>query len=175
MSALKFCHQVIVMKHILLWIFTLHAFTVTATSKETASVITAKVTTKITTEIATENSLADLKWQHRLLITQIDTENELYNLRDKIQSHSNAFGASKLLMLIRIKNETWIVDASTARTASPQLNNEVLKIMNQNLNQVLLIGLDGGIKYRYPTDTFNLERVFNKIDSMPMRQAEINN
>lgn len=144
------------MKLIFLWIFTLHVYTAIATTK-----------------VMSQDSLTDFKWQHRLLITQVDTKSELSKLRDEIQYHSSDFDARKLLMLIRIKDKTWILDASTAQTVSPQLSDQVLETINQNLDKVLLIGLDGGIKNRYLANTFSLEQVFNEIDLMPMRRWEI--
>ena len=144
------------MKLIFLWIFTLHVYTAIPTTK-----------------VMSQDSLTDFKWQHRLLITQVDTKSELSKLRDEIQYHSSDFDARKLLMLIRIKDKTWILDASTAQTVSPQLSDQVLETINQNLDKVLLIGLDGGIKNRYLANTFSLEQVFNEIDLMPMRRWEI--
>ena len=143
------------MKGVLLWIFTLFTFTAIATIK-----------------VISQDPLADFKWQHRLLITQLDTENELHQLREQIHYHSSDISTRKLLMLVRIKDKTWIVDALTIQSVSPLLSLEVLNIINQNLNKVLLIGLDGGIKHRYPTQTFNLQQVFNHIDLMPMRRGE---
>lgn len=144
------------MKLIFLWIFTLHILTAIATTK-----------------FISQNFLSDFKWQHRLLIIQVDSESKLSTLRDEIQYYSSDFDARKLLMLIRIKNKVWILDASTAQTVSPQLSEQVLETINQNLDNVLLIGLDGGIKNRYPANTFSLEQVFNEIDLMPMRRWEV--
>jgi hypothetical protein len=151
-----FCHQVSNMKCILLWILTLHTFTTIATIK-----------------VISQDSLADFKWRHRLLITQVDTENELRQLREQIYYHSSDFSNRKLSMLVRIKDKTWIVNISTIQIASPLLSAEVLNIISQNLNKVLLIGLDGSIKHRYPTPTFSLQQVFNHIDLMPMRRGEL--
>ena len=144
------------MKLIFLWIFTLHILTAIATTK-----------------FISQNFLSDFKWQHRLLIIQVDSESKLSTLRDEIQYYSSDFDARKLLMLIRIKNKVWILDASTTQTVSPQLSEQVLETINQNLDKVLLIGLDGGIKNRYLANTFSLEQVFNEIDLMPMRRWEI--
>ena len=108
-----------------------------------------------------------------MLITQVDTENELRQLREQIYYHSSDFSNRKLSMLVRIKDKTWIVNISTIQIASPLLSAEVLNIISQNLNKVLLIGLDGSIKHRYPTPTFSLQQVFNHIDLMPMRRGEL--
>jgi hypothetical protein len=150
------------MKFILLWIFILHAFTLHAFTK------------RVTTRVISQNYLTDFKWQHRLLITQVDSERKLSQLRDEIQSYSIDFGARKLLALIRIEDNTWIINVSTAQTVSPSLSSEILEIISQNPDTILLIGLDGGIKYRYSTEAFSLKQVFNQIDLMPMRRAEEN-
>ena len=144
------------MKLLFLWIFALHACTAIATTK-----------------VMYQGSLTDFKWQNRVIIIQINSKKELSQLQDEIHYHSSDFNARKLLMLISINDKTWILDATTAQTVSPQLNHQVLKTINQNLDNVLLIGLDGGIKNRYTAKTFSLEQVFNDIDLMPMRSREI--
>jgi len=40
--------------------------------------------------------------------------------------------------------------------------------------EIILIGLDGGVKKR-ETDVFKIDDIFNLIDGMPMRRAEIRN
>jgi hypothetical protein len=118
-------------------------------------------------------SLAEFKWQHRLLITQVDSEMELIKLQDKILHHSNDFNARKLLLLVHIKDQTFILNTTTQQMASDSLHKEILITLKQNPNKSLLIGLDGGIKNHYPTKTFTAELAFDDIDLMPMRQAEI--
>jgi hypothetical protein len=144
------------MKLLFLWIVALHVCTAIAKTK-----------------VMHLTSLTEFKWQNRLLIIQVNSKKELSQLQDEIYYHSSDFNDRKLLMLISINDKTWILDATTAQTVSPQLNHQVLKIINQNLDKVLLIGLDGGIKNRYTAKTFSLEQVFNDIDLMPMRSREI--
>jgi hypothetical protein len=117
--------------------------------------------------------LAEFKWQHRLLITQVDSEMELITLQDKILHHSNNFNARKLLLLVHIKDQTFILNTTTQQMASGSLHKEILITLKQNPNKSLLIGLDGGIKNHYSTKTFTAESAFDDIDLMPMRQAEI--
>ena len=118
-------------------------------------------------------SLAEFKWQHRLLIAQVDSEMELTKLRNKILHHSIDLRVRKLLLLVHFKNQTLILNATTQQTASDSINKETLKILQQNSNKALLIGLDGGIKKHYPIKKFTVELAFDDIDLMPMRQAEI--
>ncbi len=145
------------MKFVLLWIFTLHTLTTTAA-----------------TRVKPQDSLTDFKWRHRLIIAHVDSEIKLSKLQDEAQHHSHKFNARKLMWLVRVKNKTWVFNISTFKTASPQLNAEVLTTTEQNHGKVLLIGLDGGIKNRYPTQTFSLEQIFNEIDLMPMRRVASN-
>ena len=144
------------MKFVILWIITLHTFTALATTK-----------------LISQDSLQNFRWQHRLLITQIDSKNELIKLQNEVQRHNNDFSDRRLLLLIHINDKTWILNESTTHSVSLLLSNEVLKVINQNLDKVILIGLDGGIKNRFPAKTFNLKQVFNEIDLMPMRRWEI--
>jgi hypothetical protein len=152
---------VIDMKFGLLWLFILHTLT-TATATTAA------------TKVTPQDSLTDFKWRHRLIITHVDSEIKWSKLQDKAQHHSHKFSARKLMWLVVVKNKTWVFNISTFKTASPLLSAEVLTIVEQNLGKVLLIGLDGGIKNRYPIQTFSLEQIFNEIDLMPMRRIESN-
>jgi hypothetical protein len=98
---------------------------------------------------------------------------ELITLQDKILHHSNDFNARKLLLLVHIKDQTFILNTTTQKMASGSLHKEILITLKQNPNKSLLIGLDGRIKNHYPTKTFTAELAFDDIDLMPMRQAEI--
>jgi hypothetical protein len=151
------------MKFALLWLFTLHTLTTATTAA-----------TKVATKVTQQDSLTDFKWRHRLIITHVDSEIKWSKLQDEAQHHSHKFNARKLMWLVVVKNKTWVFNISTFKTASPLLSAEVLTIVEQNLGKVLLIGLDGGIKNRYPIQTFSLEQIFNDIDLMPMRRIESN-
>ncbi len=70
--------------------------------------------------------------------------------------------------------QSWSLAAAGVYKWQSQLSAEVLKSVEQNLDEVLLNGLDGGIKNRYPIQTFSLEQIFNEIDLMPMRRIESN-
>lgn len=130
-------------------------------------------TIKATTIDMPQQSLADFRWQHRLLVIHVDSANNLITIQNESQSHQNDFSDRKLLLLIHIKDKTWILNESTVHNVTPLLSNEVLKLINQNLDKVILIGLDGGIKNRYPAKTFSLQQALNEIDMMPMRLSEI--
>lgn len=116
------------------------------------------------------NPLESFRWRYRVLI--VDSSE---TLSDSIIS---SFKASQ--SAIQERHLIWFVlsdsDCMTnlPRELPPHFN-EVLREKyfadDTGSNIVILIGKDGGIKAAQ--ETLDLEAIFGRIDSMPMRRAEI--
>jgi hypothetical protein len=129
-------------------------------------------------KVSTQQSMHDFTWKHRLLVTTITSDTELNQLQKKIQYRNPDINVRKILVVVHLKNKTYVIDASapdafSKKLASEQLSKEVSTLLCENQGMVILVGLDGGIKNRYVADTFTLEQAFNEIDLMPMRSLEI--
>ena len=128
--------------------------------------------------VSTQQSMHDFKWKHRLLITTVTSDTELNQLQDEVRYHSPDINARKLLVVVHLKNKTYVIDASapdafSKKLASDLLSKEVSTLLCENKDMVMLVGLDGGIKNRYVADTFTLKQAFNEIDLMPMQRLII--
>lgn len=124
-------------------------------------------------------TMYDLTWKHRVLVTQVTTETELKELQNDIGYYYEDTQVRKIILLVQFKNNTYtLVPAApntfTQQQTSVSLSKEVAKMLSENHRKTLLIGLDGGIKSDYATKSFRLQQAFQDIDLMPMRRFELN-
>jgi len=112
------------------------------------------------------HSLSELKWKNRLIL--IDAGNDPKTCQDEL---------SLMEAEIIDRDIVWFVVSQTSITSNfnGRLTEELADNIRQQLHDhnsaVLLIGKDGGVK---ATDTqLRLHKLFSEIDSMPMRQREL--
>ncbi|MEZ8967035.1 DUF4174 domain-containing protein [Vibrio breoganii] len=111
---------------------------------------------------ASFQQLSEMKWQYRILLIQDrpDYQQTLTNASEEIADRH-------LIWFLVLPN----------RVVS-NLSDSVPEPLQQDIRQrildkpVVLIGKDGGIKMR--EERLSLPSIFSTIDSMPMRQAEMN-
>ncbi|WP_169726085.1 DUF4174 domain-containing protein [Aestuariibacter salexigens] len=109
------------------------------------------------------NSLAELMWQHRVLV--IDNMTKAHML---LTSNKAAIEERDILWFV-IDNDELISNAPFAISAS--LKQLLHALIKREASAVVLIGKDGGVK---KTDnSLNLNVLFAVIDRMPMRRAEM--
>ncbi|PML19275.1 hypothetical protein BCT61_01895 [Vibrio breoganii] len=131
---------------ILIWVISMTTMSVLASSKSDASF----------------QQLSEMKWQYRILLIQDrpDYQQTLTNASEEIADRH-------LVWFLVLPN----------RVVS-NLSDSVPEPLQQDIRQrildkpVVLIGKDGGIKMR--EERLSLPSIFSTIDSMPMRQAEMN-
>ncbi|ANO34443.1 hypothetical protein A6E01_14665 [Vibrio breoganii] len=131
---------------ILIWVISMTTMSVLASSKSDASFL----------------QLSEMKWQYRILLIQDrpDYQQTLTNASEEIADRH-------LVWFLVLPN----------RVVS-NLSDSVPEPLQQDIRQrisdkpVVLIGKDGGIKMR--EERLSLPSIFSTIDSMPMRQAEMN-
>lgn len=119
------------------------------------------------------NSRNDLLWNYRILLLQ--TEEPEAFLKE-CQKKTDALADRKLLVVV-------FPTRSSAGSSAFYLNQdlemapELARQLQQTLGDqyAVLIGLDGGVKARFSSKSFSLEKTFARIDSMPMRQQELQN
>lgn len=130
--------------------------------------------------VSQENPLAVLRWQKRCVLLITDSEaSKMYDRQiSALGAFDSEFEARKIYVIdvrkskYRIKNahdqdgpkSTWVA------------NTEIYKryaLENANFT-IALIGLDGGMKLR-EDDVVSRQDLFDRIDAMPMRKAEIKN
>ena len=117
-------------------------------------------------------------WKNRILIVKTsDSASEIY--QEQIKEFKNAADELKdrKFVLYKITGD----DFELINFANDELNDAgkiagkpLEMILNDKENfEVILIGLDGGIKLRQ-TEVLTKEALFNIVDAMPMRRNELN-
>ena len=116
-------------------------------------------------------SLSEYQWENRLIIvfTESDTSEEFQNQIEILDEDQNGLKDRKLKVLHAVpgKHQTVLPNKS-----GWQDSNLYEKKESKTDFEVILIGLDGGVKLRQ-TKPVETKQLFGLIDSMPMRQAEM--
>lgn len=118
-------------------------------------------------------SLKDYQWKNRLVVVFTDTiSNPSYREQLEImKKETPQFEERKLQLILAVPGKYREIFPSTSGwVPDPELY-KYRKMASEDF-EVLLIGLDGGVKLRQASP-FTTKRLFSTIDSMPMRQAEI--
>ncbi|WP_241905695.1 DUF4174 domain-containing protein [Vibrio breoganii] len=111
---------------------------------------------------ASFQQLSEMKWQYRILLIQ-----DRPDYQQTLTNASEEMADRHLVWFLVLPN----------RVVS-NLSDSVPEPLQQDIRQrildkpVVLIGKDGGIKMR--EERLSLPSIFSTIDSMPMRQAEMN-
>ena len=118
-------------------------------------------------------------WKNRVLLLQTNKELSKKYEEQLIEfSHSEeAFAERKLVVYLIMEKEYKMINYPTQKTIEKgQVERELFtSILKESIPfNIVLIGLDGGIKLR-TSELLKKEELFNTIDSMPMRRAELKN
>ena len=110
-------------------------------------------------------NLSDYKWKNRVLILS-DTDSERSNSKQAyhlVNSQLNLWQERDIVVLFLFNKEL-------TTTSAERINYKIE--FPKKFNGYILIGKDGGIKLK---ETYPLipKKVFDLIDSMPMRKAEM--
>lgn len=115
-------------------------------------------------QLTMAQELKDFRWKNRILITN-NSELKEAQLKE-LKNDSTGSSERKLIFLLsdheQIK-KIWPTSVDILPGNSTMFKDE---------NEVLLIGLDGGVKYR-SEKAISKKELFSLIDSMPMRAAEM--
>lgn len=111
--------------------------------------------------------LSDFKWKNRVLILSNSPTHtdDVKNALQVIKESSKEIEQRDLIILIYKKDNLYNLDDKEVLFKH---TNSTIK----HLNGFLLIGKDGGIKSKQPYP-LQLEEIFELIDRMPMRRAEV--
>lgn len=130
--------------------------------------------------VSQENPLAELRWQKRcvLLITDSEASKMYHRQISALGAFDSEFEARKMYV-IDVRKSKYLVKNAHDQDGSKSTwvaNSEIYKryaLKGEDFT-IVLIGLDGGIKLRQP-EVISRQKLFDRIDAMPMRRAEIKN
>ena len=116
-------------------------------------------------------SLSEYQWKNRLIVvfTELENSQDYQKQMEVINEDQKGLSDRKLKVIHAIpgKHQTVFPDSSAWQNSNLYQEKE-----SKTDFEVILIGLDGGVKLRQskPVET---KQLFGLIDSMPMRQAEM--
>lgn len=113
--------------------------------------------------------LRPLQWEQRVLLLFADDKERL-PLLDELRSRAPEITEREIAWFIIAEER---LDTNFKKPLGGQFADSLRKRYRTEKDglEVVLIGKDGGVKARYPQ--LDLPAVFARIDSMPMRQAEM--
>ena len=113
-------------------------------------------------------SLESLEWKNRIILIResVDCKNTIAHLKQA----KTEIDERHIFWFILCK-QNQLISNFDGEISSSFLNTVNKKYFSKPKNNVVLIGKDGGVKYRSPE--LRLNEINTLIDSMPMRQAEM--
>jgi hypothetical protein len=112
------------------------------------------------------HSLSELKWKNRLIM--IDAGNDINTYQHELSQLDAEINDRDIIWFLL--NQSSLSTNYTGRVTD-NLTKEVRQKLQHHNSSVLLMGKDGGVK---ATQTqLRLNVIFSEIDSMPMRQREL--
>jgi len=125
----------------------------------------------LTQNIKAQN-LEDFQWENRILLlvdTGQDTE-ALQSQLDELTTDKQALKERDLVIFRVTPDAVYFVDGSLSKLKARQMYDKFA--LDSAFKGTLLLGKDGGLKLKQPFKV-SAQRIFDLIDSMPMRRAEM--
>lgn len=114
--------------------------------------------------------LDSLVWEKRVVVGRPESAAAQQDLINLLKVFQQELSDRKLLFVLPVENQ-WLGFPGGTTEFTP---NSVVTKFSKNLQaEFVLIGLDGGVKRRFDSANFDLAKVFDLIDLMPMRRAEL--
>lgn len=119
------------------------------------------------------NPLVAERWQHRplVLVAPASSNPALQDAIARVRDAERAF-ADRDMVLYVLTAENATRAGGTLEAEQRQALAAALDVTPRETTGMILVGKDGGVKLRASLET-PLERVFQRIDGMPMRQREM--
>ncbi|MGF1657770.1 MAG: DUF4174 domain-containing protein [Verrucomicrobiales bacterium] len=114
------------------------------------------------------------QWKHRLLVVSLSHE-DWVDFQTVLKRERAGFVERRLLVYALVgEAEVFLVDptASDVKAVGSAWGAKILNRLDQPTGLALL-GLDGGRKAFYTWESFKVKDLYALIDSMPMRQQEL--
>jgi len=116
----------------------------------------------------TMTGLESLEWKNRIILIRenVDCKNTIAHLKQ-----AKAEIDERHIFWFILCKQDQLISNFDGEVSSALLSTINKKYFSKSKNNVVLIGKDGGVKYRSPE--LRLNEINTLIDSMPMRQAEM--
>ncbi|MEM9160181.1 MAG: DUF4174 domain-containing protein [Verrucomicrobiota bacterium] len=115
--------------------------------------------------------LEDLQWRYRLMVGQLSSGELISQLRKSVEANAEALEDRKLLFVLRTPGGVEVLNGMRMGVSNVGVRDGYFERVNAG--SLALVGLDGGIKAVYEVEDLDLDVVFDLIDGMPIRRAEL--
>ncbi|PTX45226.1 uncharacterized protein DUF4174 [Christiangramia gaetbulicola] len=117
-------------------------------------------------------SLSEYQWENRLIVifTEAEDSKEFQEQFEELESDITGLKDRKLLIIHSLPQKQRTILPKETRWQDSNLYQN--RKGSEESFEVILIGLDGGVKLRQ-NQILTTKKLFGLIDSMPMRQAEM--
>jgi len=118
-------------------------------------------------------SLSEYKWKNRLLVvfTSSDKSNEFQNQVQELNKEIQGVNNRRLKLIHALPEKHQIILPNVSKWEDSKLYSQMREEKTSDF-EIILIGLDGGVKLRQK-EILKTKKLFDLIDSMPMRQAKL--
>ena len=120
-------------------------------------------------------NLSEYRWENRvILLFASDSADEYYRRQAELLKSETAGLADRDLMVVSVfaEGESNLDGKSITERSADRLRNRYWD--KSDTFTFILLGKDGGVKIR-ADDIVEIDQLFGRIDSMPMRQREMRN
>lgn len=116
------------------------------------------------------NPLRSYLWENRLIVVQCD-EREAADIVRELEAFGDAIEERHIIWFVLTDGELWTnQEADLPEGFADAVRAQIFDSEAEGL-RVALVGKDGGVKSM--DDSLDLKAIFGRIDSMPMRRAEM--
>jgi hypothetical protein len=113
----------------------------------------------------------ELKWKNRIVITLTNDQKLNESLQQELEENKAEINERDILYFLI--NPTAVLSNGDYTLSLEDIGDFIHEYFdNDDSLKVLLIGKDGGVKME--AESLDLEYIFRLVDSMPMRQKEMN-
>ncbi len=127
----------------------------------------------VNSQVINDKLIEDYRWENRLLMVFSPSIRNVHfdNIYNAIQRNQPEVEDRDLKIFYLIKNGQSTVDGRNINKETAGAIREKYVVADEQVS-IVLIGKDGGEKLRQ-RDDFSLDDIFDRIDQMPMRKAEM--
>jgi hypothetical protein len=117
------------------------------------------------------NPLKPFLWDYRVILVSASPDGVEDRVAELVRAQASIDDRHILWFVIDGESVATNHEQPLAKGFQPAVLKRFFAVQNGDKTQVRLIGKDGGVKAK--VEELNLEKLFELIDSMPMRQAEM--
>jgi hypothetical protein len=134
------------------------------------TLIAASIVAITTSQVNAMDTLSSLEWQNRVVLVFGNSSDSKIAQQIELLEGQEAELADRDMVIIRVTGEEARAVYGKASGLDASAIRKEANVSGDRF-QVLLVGKDGGVKFRSDSVVRNVE-IFDLIDSMPMRRAE---